>query len=97
MKLPSLLQSHFKSVAAWSGAAAAVIATPFVADAAYRVHLEQFDSLREAFATQTTPLGIAAAVVGALAFGAGITLLNQYDKGLNAEDRQIKRKPSPKP
>ncbi|HIF26373.1 MAG TPA: hypothetical protein EYG18_11085 [Micavibrio sp.] len=97
MKLPSFLRSEFKSVAAWSGAAATVITTPFVADALYRVHLEQFDSLREAFATQTSPLGIAAAVVGALAFGAGITLLNQYDKGLNAEDRQIKRTPSPKP
>lgn len=97
MKLPSFLQSHFKSAAVWSGIAATVIATPFVADALYRVHLEQFDSLREAFVSQTSPMGIAAAVIGAVAFGAGITLLNQYDKGLNAEDRQIKRKPSPKP
>lgn len=97
MKLPSLLQSHFKSVAAWSGAAMAVIATPFTADALYRVHLDQYDSLREAFTAQSTPLGIALAVGGAIAFGAGITLLNQYDKGLKTEERQVKRKTTPKP
>lgn len=96
MNVPSVVKKHFKEAATWTGGALAAIATPFLAEIAYRTHQEQYSSLVDAFTAQATATGVAMAAVGAITAGIGATMLNTYYKTLKQEEGRIRRNPAPK-